>query len=202
LASAAIATAAGSQFTLSAATGTDVLGSSGTGSQFTNGGTFTATGAGTDAANVAFINAGTVNGTAGTLTFLGAVTNGGTIDAMSGLTSIKTTVAGTGTLAIGSAGTLSLLLGAGSGQVVDFAATTGLLDLTKPLDFTGVISGFGGSDRIDLLGTPETSFTYANNLLTVKNGTATVANLQFTGASNSFSLTSDGHGGTLITSVV
>ena len=199
LASDAITNAAGNTYTTTAASGINVaITGSGTGSSFTNAGTFAAGGAGTDTVNVAFINSGTVNANAGTLSFLGAVTNNGTIDAATGLTSVKTTVSGTGTLDVGATGTLSLLLGAGSGQVVDFAASTGLLDLTKPLDFTGTITGFGGADQIDLLNTAETTYNYTNNVLSVKNGSATVASLHFTGISNSFSLTSDGHSGTLI----
>jgi hypothetical protein len=58
---------------------------------------------------------------------------------------------------------------------------------------------FGGADKIDLLNTAETSFSYTSNVLTVLNGSATVAELNFAGASNSFSLVSDMHGGTLIT---
>ena len=82
--------------------------------------------------------------------------------------------------------------------MVDFAASTGLLDLTTPVDFTSTITGFGGGEQIDLLNTPKTTCTYANNVLTVKNSSATVASLQFTRTSNSFSLTSDGYSGTLI----
>jgi hypothetical protein len=199
LASDAVTNATGSTYTIAAASGaTDLLNSSGTGSSFTNAGTFATSGTGTHTVNVAFINSGTVNANAGTLSFLGAVTNSGTIDAASGLTSIRSAVSGTGTLEIGSTGTLSLLLGAGSGQVVDFAAGTGVLDLTKPLGLTGTIAGFGSNDQIDLLKTAETSYTYTNNILTVKNGTATVASLHFSGTNNSFTLQSDGNSGTLI----
>jgi hypothetical protein len=82
---------------------------------------------------------------------------------------------------------------------VDFLAATGLLDLAKPLDFPGTISGFGGGDQIDLLKTAETGFSYTNNLLTVVDGTKTVAALAFSGASNSFLFAGDAHGGTPIT---
>jgi hypothetical protein len=198
--SVALSNGASHVFSLTASSGgTVMLNSTGTGSKFTNLGSLTANGAGTERIAVALVNTGLVSNTSGTLTFVGAVTNSGTIDAASGLTTINTTVSGTGKLELGAASTLSLALGAGSGQTVDFLAGTGLLDLAKPLDFLGTITGFGGSDQIDLLNTAETSFTYAGNLLTVKDGSATVAKLDFTGASNSFSLVSDAHGGTLIT---
>ena len=99
-------------------------------------------------------------------------------------------------LEIGSGATLSLLAGAASGQTVDFMAGTGLLDLTKPAAFAGTLAGFDGSDQIDLIKTAETSFNYAGNTLTVKDGTKTVASLQFSGSYNtgSFMLGSDGMG--------
>jgi len=112
--------------------------------------------------------------------------------------SVQSSIAGTGALQIGATGTLALDLGAGAGQQVDFLAATGLLDLAAPLAFTGTISGFGSNARIDLLNTPETSYSYANNILTVQNGSTIVASLHFTDSSNSFSLTSDQHGGTFI----
>jgi AraC-like DNA-binding protein len=68
-----------------------------------------------------------------------------------------------------------------------FFAGTGLLDLADPIAFNGTITGFSASDRIDLLNTPEASYTYTNNTLTVKNG-----------SSSSFSLISATHGGTFI----
>jgi hypothetical protein len=147
----------------------------------------------------AVTNSGMIIGSGTALSLLGTVTNSGLADAATGLLTFQQSVGGTGTLDLGSSGTLSLLLGAGSGQVVDFLGTTGLLDLTNPLDFAGTIIGFGGSDQIDLLSTAETTFSYASNVLTVKNGSTTVATLDFTGSSNSFSLSSDGHSGTLIT---
>jgi hypothetical protein len=136
----------------------------------------------------------------GTLSFLSTLTNNGTLDAASGLLSIKDTVGGTGNLQIGATGTLSLLLGAGAGQTVDFLAGTGLLDLTVPIDFTGLITGFAGGDTIDLLKAPETSYGFSNNVLTISDGTKTQASLHFASGYTSadFSVTSDMNGGTLI----
>jgi hypothetical protein len=134
------------------------------------------------------------------MTFMGAATNNGTIDAAGGAALFGTAVAGTGTLAVYATGTLSLLAGAGTGQTVDFLAGTGLVDLTAPLDFAGTVAGFGGSDVIDLIATPETGFSYAGNVLTVTNGSTEVAAIKFAGTyqQSDFSLGSDGNGGTLI----
>jgi hypothetical protein len=148
----------------------------------------------------AVVNAGSIALTTGTLAFLGKMTNAGTITAASGLLSIASDVAGTGTLAITSGGTLSLLAGAGSGQQVVFSAGTDLLDLTKPAAFAGVIAGLGATDQIDLINTIAGTFTYAGNMLTVSSGNTAVATLRLNGTYNSgsFSLVSDGQGGTFI----
>lgn len=192
--------AAGGNVTLSAASGHTLTVAGGAGSIFTNAGSVTAAGSGVEriAASASFTNTGVVTASAGTLAFLGNVSNHGTIDAASGLVSFQTSVGNAGTLEIGATGTLSLALGAGTGQSVDFLSGTGLLGLASPTSFNGTISGFATGDKIDLLNTLETSYTYANNILTVKNATTTVAALHFTGTSNSFSLTSDAHGGTFI----
>jgi len=78
--------------------------------------------------------------------------------------------------------------------VVDFLSTSGALDLTNPLDFTGTIKGFGSSDQVFLENTTFTSFGYSNNILTIKDGTSTVASLNITETSNHFSLTNETHG--------
>jgi hypothetical protein len=173
----------------------------------TNNGLMEATGGGGLTIDSAVANSatGTISVTSGlgggALSFLGPITNAGTIDAASGSAFITQTVTGTGTLAIGATGTLSLLDGAGTGQTADFLASTGALDLTNPLQFLGTIAGFGGSDVIDLVSTPETTWGFANGTLTVKDGNATVASLQFSGSytQGSFIVGADGHGGTSVT---
>jgi hypothetical protein len=175
LASVSVTNAAGDIFDLTAASASTVtLGSSGTGA-FTNAGRLVANGAGSASISAPFTNSGTVQAQSGTLSFLGSV-------------------AGSGTLDVGSAGTLSLGLGAASGQTVDFLASTGVLDLAHPLDFLGKIAGFGGSDQIFLANTTYTTFGFSNNLLTVKDGTATVASLNIIESSNHFTLTNENHG--------
>jgi hypothetical protein len=168
---------------------------------FTNAGSLAANNAGTAAIDAAIINNGHMSVSSGTLSFLGAVTNNGMIDQTGGLLSIKNTMSGTGTLEIGAGATASLALGAGSGQTVDFFAGTGLLDLASPIDFKAIIDGFGASDKIDLLKTPETSFAFSDGVLTVMDGGKTGASLHFGGSytASSFALASDAHGGIFIT---
>ncbi len=172
------------------------------GDSFDNAGTFFAAGAGTEAVQVAFSNTGSVTAEWGTLSFIGAVTNNGTLDASSaGLLTVADTVGGTGTLAVNFGGSISLLAGAATGQTVDFLSLSGgTLDLSKAIDFKGLIDGFGGSDQIDLVKAAETSFTYSSGVLTVSNGGITEASLHFQGSytPSDFALSSDGHGGTVI----
>jgi hypothetical protein len=174
---------------------------SGSGSDlFSNAGSIVANGSSSVTVDLAFANTGGVLIGSGSMVFMGSAANNGTIDAAGGSAVFNTAVSGTGTLEVGPTGTLSLLAGAGAGQTVDFLAGTGLVDLSTPLAFGGTIAGFGGGDVIDLIGTPESSFSYANNTLTVLNGTTEVAALKFAGAyqQSDFSLGSDGSGGTLV----
>jgi hypothetical protein len=175
LASVSLTNTAADRFVLYASTGgTVALGATGTGA-FINQGSFVAEEPGSAVVSAAFTNSGTVSAQAGTLSFIASV-------------------GGTGTMDISAAATLSLELGAGSGQVVDFLSTSGALDLTNPLDFTGTIKGFGSSDQVFLENTTFTSFGYSNNILTIKDGTSTVASLNITETSNHFSLTNETHG--------
>src|SRR5580700_2524329 len=96
-----------------------------------------------------------------------------------------------------------------SDQQVTFAAATGTLDLDNASSFDGQISGFGGADQIDLADIffgASTTLAYSaqgNDLgttLTVSDGTDT-ANLVLFGQymASDFAISSDSHGGTLIT---
>jgi hypothetical protein len=136
----------------------------------------------------------------GTMSFLGALSNQGTLLVAGGVASIATLSAVSGTLELGAAGTLSLLNAAPTGQLVDFLPSGGLLDLAAPAGFAGAISGFGAGDTIDLLSTSATGFGYAGGVLSVMNGGSTVATLHFNGSytMSSFTVGSDGHGGTQI----
>ncbi len=171
-----------------------------TGDGFSNAGTLDQVGPGTADVSVSFTNTGQVFSSAGTLAFLGPVTNNGTMDVTAGRLSLATDVTGTGALQIGASGTLLLLEGAGSGQTVAFTAGAGLLDLEMASTFAGTITGFGGSDVIDLIHGKSTSFTFSGDVLTVKFGRAVIATLNFGSgyAQSDFAVTSDGHNGSFI----
>jgi hypothetical protein len=136
----------------------------------------------------------------GTLTFLGPLRNAGTLIAAQGLLTVETITPAGGELAVGATGTLALMAGAPVSQTINFAASGGLLDLADPSAFAGTLTGFGGADHIDLLETAANSLSYAGGVLTVEESGATIARLHVSGAytTNSFSLGSDGAGGSLI----
>jgi hypothetical protein len=109
-------------------------------------------------------------------------------------------VQGTGTLDIQAQAALSLT-GAATGQLADFLATTGLLDLNSPAAFHGLIAGFGGADAIDLIATAATGETFSQGVLSIDNGSKVVASLRLEGSytTSDFHLSNDGLGGTMIT---
>ena len=128
------------------------------------------------------INTTNVQASGGTLSFLGGVT-------------------GNGQMGIDAASTLSLGGGVGAGQATIFESTTSKLVLGAPSSFAGTIYDFMKGDKIDLASVVAQSLTYASQTLTVhETGGASLA-LNFAGAyaQNSFGMTTDGHGGTVIT---
>ena len=93
-----------------------------------------------------------------------------------------------------------------SGQSVTFAGATGTLKIDDSLAFTGQVSGLTGSDALDLADVSygaNTTATFLGNTnggtLTVTDGTHT-ANIALQGdyLSSSWTLSSDGKGGTLV----
>ena len=93
-----------------------------------------------------------------------------------------------------------------SAQSVTFADSTGTLILNDALAFTGEVSGLAGSDAIDLADVsygPNTTATFLGNTsggtLTITNGTQT-ANIALEGdyLSSYWTVSSDGHGGTVV----
>jgi hypothetical protein len=148
----------------------------------------------------------------GTVTGFGTIianviTNNGTIQSKSSHTltiEISGSIQGTGLLEITNNTSLALDGPVGSGQTVQFDIGNGpapILVLNDPSHFQGHITGFQGSDQIDL---PTIHFdsgttaTFAGGILTIKEGTTTVAAITFVGSPN-LKITSDGQGGTLIT---
>jgi hypothetical protein len=195
----AVTIAAGEIFSIDAAAGSTITLSGATGDRLSNAGSLAASGPGTADIDVAFVNTKTVSVSSGTLAFLGGVTNNGTLATGAGTLSFEKKISGTGTLGIGT-GTLSLLSGAVATQSVRFEQSAGLLDLAHPTDFSGLISDFGAQDKIDLLDTKATGFTFAGGTLTLEDGSKTVASLGFTGSytQNDFAISTDNHSGTLI----
>jgi hypothetical protein len=130
------------------------------------------------------LDAETVNANGGLINFTAALTSGD----------------GTGALDIGAAGMMEVA-GVDSSHTVTFEASTGALDLSAPGSFAGTIAGFSSADVIDLLDDPTvTSLSFSSGTLTVKDGGATVASLNFSGSytTDSFAFGSDGNGGTYI----
>jgi hypothetical protein len=93
-----------------------------------------------------------------------------------------------------------------SGQSVTFAGPTGILILDASLAFTGQVAGLSGSGALDLADLSygaNTTASFSGNAgggtLTVTNGTQT-ANVTLQGdyLSSSWTLSSDGHGGTIV----
>jgi hypothetical protein len=192
--------AAAEMFSIDAASGSTITLSGAAGDKLSNSGSLVAGGPGTADIAVAFVNAKTVSVSSGTLAFLSGVTNNGTLATGAGTLSFEKKISGTGTLGIGT-GTLSLLGGAFATQSVQFEQSSGLLDITNPTSFSAPIIDFAANDKIDLLKTASTTFTFAGGTLTLDDGAKQVAALHFAGTytQNDFATATDNHNGTLIT---
>jgi hypothetical protein len=178
------------------------------GSSFTNAGTLTRGGAGVTDIGMSTTNSGRVGVASGQLEFLSAVANTGSMTAKAAtLTTtanltLDQAVSGAGKLNLGANGNIDIVRGIDSGQTVDFltALNAPKLELGSAGTFAGHISGFGGSDLIDLAHTIATSESFSGGVMTVLDGSTPVAHLNFNGSysTSSFKLTADGSGGTLI----
>jgi hypothetical protein len=122
----------------------------------------------------------------GSGTVAAAVVNSGTIESNSGLLDVSGAVTGTGTLRIDAGETLEVGSTVASTQTAVFASNTGTLSLDIPLDFSGSITNFTGSDAIYLGGETATGFggyNTATHVLTVLGaGNTTIAELTFNGS--------------------
>ncbi len=176
-----------------------------------NGGTIIADGANAlviDTGDHDVTNSGTIEATgAGGLQILGSVANSGLIWADGGNILIGGDLTGTGELHIGGAATVEIG-GSDSNNLILDSAATGLLRLDHATAFTGTISGLNADDGIDLRDVAfgaSTTMTYADNgagggVLTVSDGVNSV-NMSLAGNYDlhNFTLSSDGHGGSLLT---
>ena len=194
-----ITVTANATYDLAATKGAATL-AGGTNASFSNVGLFQTTGGAAATVSMAFFNRGTLQSGSGTLSFLGGLTNTGTITD-NGNVLFASQVSGAGTVDLASHATATFSAGTASGSTMAFLAGAGVLDLGSPAQFASTIAGFSGSDAIDLLATKETSTSYAGNVLTVKNGSTTVASLALAGnyTQANFILASDGNNGTVIT---
>lgn len=146
----------------------------------------------------------------------GSVDNEGVIIAASNVSGTPATldatgnVSGIGAMLIEPAAELVLGGTVGAGQLIAFfpgAPGGSTLEAVKTFAMAGTIGYFGGADTIDLPNVPFDSATlappdYSNGTLTISNTDGTVLDtLDFFGAyvSSDFTLSSDGHGGTDIT---
>jgi hypothetical protein len=115
-----------------------------------------------------------------------------------GRLTLATPVTGTGNIALGSGATLTADQSV-SGIGISFGGP-GHLNLAAPASFASTITAFGAGDTVDLQHLTATTATFAGGTLTLEDGAATVGTLAFAGTftSNNFSLSADGHGGTVL----
>lgn len=160
------------------------------------------------------INAGTITTAGAGLSSVIAVTGGayaqvvndGLVQVEAGRVSIDVGVVGTGTMELLGAGNgleinsvLALGGTVGNAQTVAFGAApaspaTNELQLADPAGFHATITGFAGSDRIELVGVDATSTAFAGGVLRVSDAGGAIARLHFAGSygASDFTLTHDG----------
>jgi hypothetical protein len=160
-----------------------------------------------------FNNQGTINVTNGSTLYIDptTLTDSGILNVSAG--NVLVTVADTGGGTANISGTSQITYDAASNENVTFAAgSTGELVLLDSAAYSGHVSGFTGSgtgapatsDKLDLrdINFAAAGFKtgYANNVLTVSDGTHT-ANIDMSGSYSlaNFHFASDGSGGTLVT---
>ena len=118
-----------------------------------------------DTGSNAVVNTGTLEATgSGGLVVHSDVANDGTLWANGGHVTLDGDVSGTGSARISGNGSLEIG-GAFSEQIVFDDSATGTLKLDHPADFSGILSGFGEHDAIDLAGIlgASASLSYAEN---------------------------------------
>jgi hypothetical protein len=153
------------------------------------------------------VNAGLIEASGrADVTVRSPIDNTGVLEADGGTLSVTGAVTGTGRAAL-DGGTLAF--DSTFAESVDFAGAAGVLVLTRPGDDSGTISGFGDHagqflDLADIgfVGAGEATFkpAAAGGVLTVADGTH-AARLTLAGDYRgwTFTASSDGHGGTLVT---
>ena len=130
------------------------------------------------------------------------VTDSGSIDATGGVLEFTQAVTGVGSMDIAGGATLQADTIVDSTLTATFDGAAAVLALKTPNSFKATIAGFAPTDVIDLLARKATSAVLGTGgALLITNGAHTVATLHLTGSytGDTFSVASDGHGGTDIT---
>jgi hypothetical protein len=157
------------------------------------------------------LTAGTFNlGTGGAIvggtivgngTITAAIANNGSIEAKSGTLTIAGAVSGSGGLQIDANATLELGSTSADPQGVSFAGANGTLLIDTPSAYSGVITGFGANETIDLKNTVATGATLTGTTITVMLSGGGTQNYTLAAPlpGSELGVASDGNGGTLIT---
>ncbi len=118
-----------------------------------------------------------------------------------GSLSVQGAVTGAGFLAVAASGTLALGGAGADTAALRFLGSDAVVDASGLDKLGGLVSGFAPGDLIDVSGVVATQESYGLGKLTLEGASGQVLGvLQFIGsyAEGSFSLTPDGHGGTVI----
>jgi hypothetical protein len=155
------------------------------------------------AATSTIVDNGTlIDDAAGTSVVAVRISDTGSLVAAVGTLDTQKALLGTGSITIDGGATMEADLTAASTLAVSFNGGSAVLALKDPSKFAAAISGFAPTDTIDLLGKAATSAVLgAGDTLVIKNGAKAVATLQLAGTytGDTFSVASDGAGGTDIT---
>ncbi len=141
------------------------------------------------------------NGLTGNGTVNSAVVDNGTVTAQGGTLALLHGMSGSGNAVISGGAVLFSAKSLGEAGVA-FASGNARLALGAGATVSAVVSGFGSGDTIDVQNKALTSLTYNNGVLKLYDALhVQQLRLVLTGsfAQNNFLLTSDGHGGTNIT---
>jgi hypothetical protein len=164
----------------------------------TTSGTITLTGS----SELVVSSGNTFSETAGTTTVnAGGTLAAATIDVTGGVLDFTSAIAagsGTGNFEIGGTGIVEFGGAVDAGHSITFTGIGGTTELGAPGQFAPTVDGFAVGDKIDLLQTAVTGLSYASGVLTVTNGSTTVASLNVAGAYSTpdFTFASDNNGGT------
>lgn len=183
---------------------------SGSNARIVNKGTIAAsTGGGTFTINpTTFVNAGKVIVSNGEIMHIGAFTNNALAEVVNGTLDLQSDVAGNaGTLKIDAAGTVEVERSIGIGQKVLFSGQGGRLRIDSANQFAASVSGFTGSDVINLATIATgagTTVSFSGNTtqgtVKVTDGTHTASiNLFGQYVAAGFHLAADAHGGSALT---